>query len=163
MSEAQSYTNLIRLLITLALIVSVGAAVLIADTVNSQVPGEVLLTCSYSCSAGNVYVTEKGAWLGNATGGYLGNCTKGGNVTAYVWAEIYNNTNSEVTAVWAFFDLKLNGVIVYTANDTLQCDIESLGSKIATTALLWGPITWECGRTVEILDLVISWIGPGNT
>ena len=160
MSEAQSYTNLIRLLIALALIVSVGAAVLIPDTVNSA---DLFPDCNWGCTAGNVYVTEKGAWLGNATGGYLGNCTQGGNVIAYVWAEIYNNTASEVSAVWAFFDLKINGEIVYTANDTLQCDMDSLGSKTATTAMLWGPITWECGRTVEILGLNISWVGPGST
>ena len=160
MSEAQSYANMIRLFIALALIVSVGAAVLIPDTVNSA---DVFPDCNWNCTAGNVYVTEKGAWLGNSTGGYLGNCTQGGNVTAYVWAEIYNNTNSEVTAVWTFFDLWINGVHAYTQYDTLQCDIDSLAPKTATTVMLWGPITWECGRTVSIRNLVISWIGPGNT
>ena len=159
MTRMQSYTKAIHLLVALALVLLTGAAVLTPRAAYSQT--EIYPDCSWGCNAGDVTVTK--TWLGDANGTPLEACEPGGNVSAYVWAEFYNNTSRNSYAIWAFFDLKINDTMVYTANETLQCDVDTIPKKSYTSAPLWGPIDWECGHEVSIQNLNINWLSTATT
>ena len=154
MTIVRSYRTLINLLVALSLVLSAAATSLTPHTAYSA---DIYPDCNWNCTANDVTVTR--TWLGYANGTELGPCTRGGNVTAYVWAEFYNNTASNRYAIWAIFDLWVNGTLEAS---TVQCELDTIPPG-TQSAMIWGPITWVCGHQVTVQHLNLSWLGTPAT
>jgi hypothetical protein len=154
MALALTHSKPVRVILAVALLVS---AVMTALTPHAASAADVFPDCNWNCTANDVRIVR--SYLGDATGAPLGPCTEGGNVTAYVWAEFNNNTASDRYAVWAIFDLWINHTL---AASTVQCELDTIAPG-TITAMIWGPVTWECGRTVTVQNLNLSWVGTPAT
>ena len=153
MAIALSYNKPIRIIVALALVIAVGAAALTLNTAYSA----TWPNCNWGCTAGDVSLNK--VYLGDDTGTPLAPCSSGSNVTAYVWGNFTNGTGTSRYSVWLIFDLWVNGSL---ANSSIQCDLDAIapGSVIGQ---LWGPMSWQCGQTVTIKNLIVSWIGSAST
>ena len=161
MALAIAHSKPIRLILALVLVflvVPVTEVALTAEPASAQ--PATFPDCKWGCTANDVSLTR--VYLAYANGTELGPCTEGGNVTAYIWADFLNNTASDRYAVWMEFDLWRNGTLANSSAETLQCDIDLIPPG-AVSSQIWGPMEWECGRTITIRNLIISWVGTPAT
>ena len=153
MTKMQWYTKPFRLLLVVALVISVGATALTWHTaLSAEWPN-----CGWKCIAGDVQLHE--VWLASdASGTRLGPCANGTSVTAYIVGNFTNGTGTDRYAVWLLFDLYINGNTTYTE----QCDLDVLpaGSQLAP---IWGPFSWTCGQEVKIQNLIVNWLASSST
>ncbi len=161
MALAISHSRPIRLVLAIVLVfLVVPVAELSLTTEPASAAPSVWPDCNWTANANDVNITR--VYLGDASGTELEPCTRGGNVTAYLWADFVNNTNADRYAVWLEFDLWRNGTLANSTDDTLQCDIDVIPPG-ALSAQIWGPFEWECGRTITISNLIISWLATAST
>ena len=107
--------------------------------------------CSWNCNANDVVVNRM--WLGDADGSELDTCKPGEPVTAYVWVEFENKTNSQRYAVILFGDLFINDVLDSPID---ECVLEHIPKNAVTSANLTS-INWTCGDEVELRNAYVVW------
>lgn len=112
-------------------------------------------TCGFNCTAGDISVVK--AWLGDAAGAEIGSCVSGTKVDSYVWVTINNNANSARKAVRLLYDLYEQNVLLGSVD---TCTADSIAGKTNADYRL-DLINWDCGSTVELKNLVLSF-GTGN-
>ena len=113
--------------------------------------------CNWQCTAKDIRVNR--VWLGNCTtGAELGSCVPGTSITACVWVEYENHDNSDRYTIMALDEIWINGTYSSSLN---ECALDYIsGKKIASAALC--QLSWRCGDTVELKNLIIPWMTQGN-
>ncbi|MFC2077651.1 Ig-like domain-containing protein [Candidatus Bipolaricaulota bacterium] len=115
--------------------------------VGTVVLGQGTWGCIWGCQAQDVTVTR--VYLADITGTEFPTCTSGSTLTnAYIWADI---STSNRYAAWAHFDLWVGGVPSAPV-DACFADTLSTGSY-----RVYGPMSWTCGDSVTLINLVISY------
>jgi len=107
--------------------------------------------CNWNCSAKDVTVVE--AFV-NAPD----TCTPGQPLSAVIYAEFDNGTNSNRYAVRVIGDLYVNGRFKTSIN---VCVGDTLPPGTSTLPLT--SVSWECGETVEIRIATVSWTSSPET
>jgi uncharacterized repeat protein (TIGR01451 family) len=103
--------------------------------------------CIWGCQAQDLEVTR--VFLANASGSEFPTCTSGTTITnAYIWVTISTGTRY---AAWAHFDLQVDGV------PTASVDTCFAGTLTSGDYRVYGPISWTCGDSITLINLVVSY------
>ena len=106
------------------------------------------------CSANDVNVA--GTFLADANGDPISVCTPGTQFQAYLWAVFVNNTNAPRYAVRTYAEPVFDGV--YTMGTEFNiCAGDIIPVNGSTETRLLGPITIDCGVSIELRNLWIAW------
>ncbi len=94
-------------------------------------------------------------FLGDADGVPLGNgiCDPGEIIEAHLWVDFTANTAAARYSLFLHFNLYYNGVFIQTIEDC-YFNLQSIPLNVLLDT---GVINWECGTTVSITDLYMSW------
>jgi hypothetical protein len=110
-----------------------------------------------NCTSNDVQIT--GASLkANLNGDPLGVCNSGQSVDAYLFLVLSTNTPRVGVSISGRIELKVNGELVEAFG---QCFGVALSGN-NTVVKFTDPVTWTCGSSIVLSDVLISW-GTGNT
>lgn len=114
--------------------------------------------CSFNCTANDVTV-QKMELVGDTSGNPL-SCNPGETVTAYIKVT-YDNHSTDRYAIFLIGDIYEDGVFKQAISAPTSCvDHMATGqdSKVISTGF-----TWDCGESIAIKDLTLSWDTNSNT
>jgi cysteine-rich repeat protein len=142
----------------IALSMVLSSVGLLVSKTEATKPPVTTPNCNWNCPS-NVVTVNK-AWLADENMQEIGSCSSGENVSAYIWANIYNNTNTNRGAIKIFYDLYIDG---NNMGSTQICLDEELSQKTAKDYIINSvPIIWPCGNSIELKNFNISFGSPGE-
>ena len=149
--KARRYTRcLVAVLLVFGWLTGVGLGAVAAPAVYPN--------CNWNCNANDVQVTD--AWLELSSGECGCDPSDPTALTAELWVRLWNHTGTDRRDIAFVGDLYINNTLV----QQLDGCTDPLPAGM-TADLYLGQFQYRCGETVDLAEVVVSWVpvgmGPG--